>query len=290
MYEKAIVMNKKGEVASRNDSPKETSENSILAALGKRSIEISLQTLGLLNFFGEVIVFSKEYFSGHEKIRWKSVAFHIYHSGIRTLSILGLLSFLIGMVLSYQGIVQLSRFGAEIYTVDFLSIGVVREIGGLLAAIIVAGRSGSAYAAQIATMSLNQEIDVLRIYRLNPLGVLVIPRIIGLIIFMPALFFFSSVSCLLGGMMTTALIIDLSPLDFCIQARKVLDLTDFSTGMVKAPFFAIIISIIGCYRGFIGGESAESVGKSTTQSVVESLFWVIVCDAFFAVLFSYFRI
>jgi phospholipid/cholesterol/gamma-HCH transport system permease protein len=257
-----------------------------LAKVGQRSIELWSIFLALMGFLGEVVVTQWRSLHQSKAVRWISVQHHIEIAGFRALPIIGLISFLIGAVLAYQGINQLSRFGAQVYTVDFLAIGTLREIAVLLTSIVVAGRTGSAFTAEIGTMNLNQEIDAIRILGLNPISVLVIPRMIALLIVLPLLVFFSMIMGMVGGIVVMRLIMDLSPLLLWEQFHRAVTLSTFWVGMSKAPLFAIIISLVGCFRGFQVHGSAESVGKMTTQSVVESIFLVIICDAFMSILFS----
>jgi phospholipid/cholesterol/gamma-HCH transport system permease protein len=219
-------------------------------------------------------------------LRWVSIYYHIDVVGWRAIPIIGLISFLIGAVLAYQGINQLARFGAQIYTVDFLAVSVLREIAVLITSIVIAGRSGSAFTAQIGTMALNQEIDAIRVLGLSPMDVLVLPRVLALLVSLPLLVFFSMIMGLLGGMMLCFLIIDLSPLQFWIGVNKALSPSTFWVGISKTPLFAVIIALVGCFRGMQVSGSAESVGLMTTRSVVESIFLVIVFDALLSILFS----
>jgi phospholipid/cholesterol/gamma-HCH transport system permease protein len=258
--------------------------------LGYQAIIIGQTTLNMLNFLGEVVVTWLETVKSVKNIRWVSVFYHAQEVGLRAIPIVGLISFLIGMVLAYQSINQLQRFGAEIYTIDFLGVSILREIAVLLTAIVIAGRSGSAFTAQIGTMSLNQEIDAIRMMSLNPILVLVVPRIIAILICLPILVFFSMVIGLLGGMVITHVIIDVTFLQFLHQLQRAVSTTTFWVGMSKAPLFGILIGLVGCYRGFQVKGSAESVGRMTTQSVVESIFLVIICDAFMSILFSYLKV
>lgn len=255
------------------------------AALGKTAFH-------MLDFFGEILVTALCAIRSPLKgsglnLRWVSVFRHGEEAGIKALPIVGLISFLIGMVLSYQSINQLRRFGAELYTIDFLGISILREIAVLLTAIVVAGRSGSAFTAQIGTMALNQEIDAIRMLGLNPVLALVIPRLMALVVCLPILVFFAMIMGLLGGMVAINLIIDVAPSQFTAHFQRAVSLGSFWVGMSKAPLFAVIIGLVGCFRGFQVKGSAASVGRMTTQSVVESIFLVIVCDAFMSILFSY---
>ena len=207
-------------------------------------------------------------------------------TGVTALPIVGLLSFLIGVVISYQGADQLRRFGAEIFTVNLLGIGILRELGVLLTAIIVAGRSGSAFTAEIGAMQVNEEIDALRTLGLDPIEVLVLPRLIGLILVLPLLTVYADFMALLGGslMAWTALGVPLA--QFIRQLNSAVSDATFFLGILKAPFFAAAIALVGCHSGLRVSRSAESVGRLTTLSVVESIFLVIVFDAAFSIIFS----
>jgi phospholipid/cholesterol/gamma-HCH transport system permease protein len=261
-----------------------------LENLGHWSLDIYKATFELLSFFGYVVDEFMRSLSRVDKFPLIAFCRHIETTGFQAIGIIGLISFLIGMVLAYQGINQLSRFGAEIFTIDFLTIGVFREIGVLLTAVVIAGRSSSSFTAQIGTMSLNQEIDAMRILQLDPVLMLALPRIAALLVSLPLLVFFSDIMAMAGGMLTTELVIDLSPSQFMLQFQRVGAITHFWVGMSKAPLFAIIIGVVGCFRGMQVRESAEHVGKMTTSSVVEAIFLVIICDAIMSLLFSYYKI
>jgi phospholipid/cholesterol/gamma-HCH transport system permease protein len=216
-----------------------------------------------------------------------SVISHMEQTGVDAMPIVGLLAFLIGVVFAYQGADQLRRFGAEIYTVNLLGLGILRELGVLMAAIILAGRSGSAFTAQIGTMKVSEEIDALHVLGLDPIEVLVLPRLVALMITLPLLTFFANVMGLFGGAVMSWIELDLTFPGFLRQLRYFMPGWSFWVGLLKAPFFAAIIALIGCYEGLRTERSAESVGRLTTLSVVESIFIVIVFDAAFSILFSY---
>ena len=207
-------------------------------------------------------------------------------SGLNALPIVGLISFLIGVVLAYQGADQLARFGAQIYTVNLVGVGVLREMGILLTAIIVAGRSGSAFTAQIGTMKVNEEIDAMRTMGLDPMEVLVLPRIMALVLVMPLIAFYADIMGLLGGAVMATAVLDISFFQFARQLNASDPIWSFWIGIIKAPIFAFIIATIGCYEGLRVTHSAESVGRQTTRAVVEAVFLVIVLDALFSILFS----
>jgi phospholipid/cholesterol/gamma-HCH transport system permease protein len=244
----------------------------------------------LLQFFGYVVAKIYAIVVQHKRLPLVSFAHHLDQVGFKAVPIIALISFLIGMVLTYQGINQLARFGAEIYAIDFLTIGVFREIGVMLTAVVVAGRSASSFTAQIGTMSLNQEIDAMRVMRIDPIMYLVLPRMAALLVALPLLVFLSDIMALLGGMLTTQLVIDVTPLQFMNYLQQAFTPATFWVGMSKAPIFALLIGLVGCFRGMQVRESAESVGRMTTASVVEAIFLVIVCNALMSLLFSYLQV
>jgi phospholipid/cholesterol/gamma-HCH transport system permease protein len=202
----------------------------------------------------------------------------------------GMISFLIGIVLVYQGADQLQKFGAQIYTVNLLAIGILRELGILLTSIIVAGRSGSAITAEIGAMKVHEEVDAMRTLGLDPIEILVLPRLFALLITLPLLAFYANFMGILGGLVMSWAALDIPFPVFIHQFEDALFGWTFWLGPIKAPFFAAVIAIIGCYQGFKVAQSAESVGRLTTVSVVESIFLVIVIDAGFSILFSYLHV
>jgi phospholipid/cholesterol/gamma-HCH transport system permease protein len=190
-------------------------------------------------------------------------------------------------VLAYQGADQLRAYGAEIFTINLLGVSVLRELGVLLTAIMVAGRSGSAFTAEIGTMQVNEEIDALKTLGLDPVEVLVLPRLLAMMIALPLLAFFANMMALFGGAIMALFVLDISLAQFRDQFSQAITAQMFWIGIVKAPFFAFLIAMVGCYEGLRVEGSAESVGRLTTKSVVESIFLVIVADAAFSIFFSY---
>lgn len=258
-----------------------------VAAVGEGAVDALRQARDLVGFFGLVIVTGLRVILHPGRIRIVSTVSHIERVGMSALPIVGLISFLVGIVLAYQGVDQLRQFGAEVYTVDLVGIAVLREMGILLTAIVVAGRSGSAFTAQIGTMMVNEEVDALRTLGLDPIEVLVLPRILALVVALPLLTFFADAMALLGGSLMLVLLIDATLPQIAQQLRDMVPLSHFWVGLSKAPVFAFLIAMVGCFEGLRVTGSAESVGRLTTQSVVESIFLVIVFDAVFSVLFSY---
>jgi phospholipid/cholesterol/gamma-HCH transport system permease protein len=208
-------------------------------------------------------------------------------AGVEALPITGLLSFLMGIVIAYQGADQLQRFGANIFIADLVGLAMLRELSPLLTAIIIAGRSGSAYTAQIGTMKVTEEIDALRTIGVVPQELLVLPKMLALIVVLPLLTVYTDVTGVLGGMFMARSKLDVSFAVFLDRLDEAISLSSYVVGISKAPVFAMIIALVGCYRGFQVSGSAESVGQQTTLSVVQSIFLVIVTDALFSVVFNW---
>jgi phospholipid/cholesterol/gamma-HCH transport system permease protein len=206
---------------------------------------------------------------------------------LNALPIVGLLTFLIGVVLAYQGADQLRNFGAEIFTVNLLGLAVLREMGIILTAIIVAGRSGSAFTAQIGTMQVNEEIAALRTLGLDPVELLVLPRVFALIVAMPLLTVYADFMGLLGGALIANWVLGITTVQFLDRLQAAVPVTAFWLGVVKAPVFGALIALVGCRQGLQVRGNAESVGLQTTKAVVISIFLVILVDALFSILFSY---
>jgi phospholipid/cholesterol/gamma-HCH transport system permease protein len=218
-------------------------------------------------------------------LRVASITRHVYETGIQAIPIVALIAFLISVIVAYLGAQQLQQFGAEIFTVDLVAISVLREMGVLLTAIIVAGRSGSAFAAEIGVMRLNDEIDALQSMGVDYFEVLVLPRIIGLVIALPLLTIVADAMGLAGGALLSAALLDINLTQFIPRVQDALAPTTFWAGLIKAPIFAILIAMVGCYRGLQVRDSSRELGRLTTVAVVQSIFLVIFADAVFAIVF-----
>lgn len=253
--------------------------------VGRASIAALGEGADLLSFLGATVITAGRAAVKPRRIRFTSLISHIEQVGLNAMPIVGLLSFLIGMVIAYQGAEQLRRFGAEIFTVDLLGIFMLREMAILLTAIIVAGRSGSAFTAQIGTMQVNEEVDAMRTLGLDPLEVLVLPRVLALIIALPLLTVLADVMGLAGGALMSMAVIDITLVQFMERLKDVVPLWAFWVGLIKAPVFGLLIGLVGCREGLNVAGSAESVGRHTTKSVVVSIFLVIVADALFSIFF-----
>ncbi|MBX9946391.1 MAG: ABC transporter permease [Reyranella sp.] len=256
-----------------------------LEEIGRNAVDLYRQVLSLCAFFGEILVVFVEACARPRRFRANVVVRQMYEVWIRALVIVGVLCFLIGVVIAYQGIQQLRQFGAETFAVEAVGISMFRELGVLLTAIIVAGRSGSAFTAQIGTMQVNQEVDAMRTIGLNPIEWLVLPRIVALVLVMPLLAFWGNMTGLLGGAVACTIYLDFTFVQFFDRLRDTVGIWHFYTGMIKAPVFGMVIATIGCFEGLQVRGSAESVGQLTTKSVVESIFCVIVLDAVFSIIF-----
>ena len=239
-----------------------------------------------LGFVGEAMVALARTVANPRRLRWIAVMRQAEVVGVNSLAIIGLMSFLIGIVIAQQGAVQLRQFGAEVFTVNLIGRSVLRELGVLMTAIMVAGRSGSAFAAQIGSMKLAEEIDALKTIGLSPVETLTLPRLIATALMMPVLSFYAALMGLLGGAMFCAVALDMSFVTFIQRTQEVVPLTDLLVALIKAPVFGALIAVTGCYHGMQVTGNAESVGERTTAAVVQSIFMVIVLDAFFAVFFS----
>jgi phospholipid/cholesterol/gamma-HCH transport system permease protein len=260
---------------------------SLLASIGQQAWRYLLGVSDMLAFIGEsAIAFLRSLAQPH-RIRWRPILHNLQTAGFEALPIVGLLSFLMGVVIAYQGADQLQRFGANIFIADLVGLSMLRELSPLLTAIIVAGRSGSAYAAQIGTMKISEEIDALRTIGIGPQELLVQPKILALVIALPLLTVYADVAGVLGGMLMANSMLDISFSVFLDRLEDALSLSSFLTGIIKAPVFAVIIALVGCFQGFQVSGGADSVGRQTTVSVVQSIFLVIVADALFSVIFNW---
>jgi phospholipid/cholesterol/gamma-HCH transport system permease protein len=242
--------------------------------------------LEFVGFIGQGIKAVFELILNPRRFRLNAVVQHFDMVGVRALGIVGLMSFLIGIVIAQQGAVQLRQFGAEVFTVNLVGRLTLRELGVLMTAIMVAGRSGSAFAAQIGTMKITEEVDAMRTIGVVPTEALVIPRMLATVIMMPLLGIYASIMAIIGGGLLCWLALEIPPATFVQRIREVTPITDFYVGMIKAPVFGAIIAMAGCFQGMRVQGNSEEVGLKTTAAVVQAIFLVIVLDAFFAVFFS----
>ncbi len=260
----------------------------LVETLGQTTIEVIRGCGCFLSFSGAVALAFLRQLLMPWRLRFSSVVHHIEQTGVKAVPIVALMAFLIGVVLAYQGADQLRQFGAELFTIDLLAVATLRELGVMLTAIMVAGRSGSAFTAQIGTMKVNQELDAMEVIGLDRLDVLVTPRILALVIVLPLLTFLANIMALIGGGIVVVFALDIPLVLFLRQLRAAVSVDLFVAGMIKAPVFAVLIAAVGCYMGLQVKGDAASVGERTTQSVVVGIFLVIIVNAAFSILFATF--
>ena len=254
-------------------------------ALGRQVVRRWRDVVRSMEFMGRVTMTSLRALVNPKRIRPISVARHVYDTGITAIPIVSLIAFLISVIIAYMSAQQLQKFGAEVFVVDLVTIGVLREMSVLLTAIIVAGRSGSAFAAEIGAMQLNEEVDALKATGVDPFEVLVVPRVWGLVIALPLLTVISDAIGLAGGALLCRYLLDMPLTQYIERVNDSIAATTFWVGIVKAPVFAMLIAMAGVYRGMQVKDSSRELGRLTTVAVVQSIFLVILADALFAVLF-----
>ncbi|MGV1684172.1 MlaE family lipid ABC transporter permease subunit [Sphingopyxis sp. NJF-3] len=258
----------------------------MLEELGTASVGVWNEFIGIVGFFGAMIVALLTQLRARRRIRWHAIVTRFQSVGVDALPIIGLMAFLIGIVIAQQGAVQLRQFGLEVFTINLVGRASVRELGLLMTAIMVAGRSGSAFAAQIGTMKLTEEVDAMRTIGVSPMEAIVLPRVAASTIIMPLLGFYASICAIVGGGVFSWIGLDIPPITYIQRLREIIPMTDFWAMLIKAPVFGILVGVTGCYSGMQVRQNAEEVGRRTTSAVVAAIFLVIVLDAFFAVFFS----
>ncbi len=258
---------------------------SVLERVGRAVVSALLQGRQLLGFVGLTLATLAAVTTGRRKLRLTSTVFHMEQTGFDAVPIVTLLSFLVGAVVAFLGATVLRDFGASVFTVELVAYSFLREFGVLLTAIMLAGRSGSAFTAQIGSMKAREELDAIRTLGLDPIELLVLPRLLALLLMLPLLSFLAMIAGLIGGGLVGSLALDITPGMFLSRLYEMTEIRHFWVGMIKAPLFAFLIAVVGCLEGFKVEGSAESVGRHTTSSVVQAIFLVILFDAIFAVFF-----
>ena len=256
------------------------------AAVGRAITELISTMVGLANMTGAMISAGLRVAARPTSFRFTSLVHHLEQVGWRAVPIIVLITFLIGCIIAQQGIFHFRKFGADVYVVDMVGVLVLREIGVLIVAIMVAGRSGSAYTAELGSMKMREEVDALRTMGFDPVEVLIVPRVLALIVALPILTFIGSMAALYGGGLVSWLYGGMQPETFLSRLREAISLDHFKVGMIKAPFMAAVIGVIACVEGLSVRGSAESLGSHTTSSVVKAIFFVIVLDGVFAIFFA----
>ena len=271
--------------AARTQQPNSPTLQEVVGGLGYWAVVQGRRARDVVDFFGRIVMVIARAFSRPAALRASSLVRHMYETGITAIPIVSLIAFLISVIVAYLGAQQLARFGADIFVVDLVTIAVLREMGVLLTAIIVAGRSGSAFAAEIGVMQLNEETDALRAMGINPIEVLVVPRVLALMLVLPGLTIIADAMGLAGGCLLSLVNLHIPLPEFISRMQESLAPTTFWSGLIKAPVFAVLIALVGTFRGMEVRDSARELGRLTTVAVVQAIFLVILADALFAVLF-----
>jgi phospholipid/cholesterol/gamma-HCH transport system permease protein len=260
----------------------------MLDQIGTATLEAVRQSREVLAFIGDWALALVTALRSPRTVHWRDVPRIMERAGADAVPIVALINFLLGLILAFQAAVQLRQFGANIYVADLVGIAVVRELGPLMTAIIVAGRSGSAFAAEIGTMKVSEEIDALKTMRLSLQGFLVLPRLLALLVVVPLLTLLGDAVAIVGGLVVGITGLDLTPQAYLAETQHALSLWDVFSGVLKSIFFALYLALVACQRGLVTRGGAEGVGRSTTSSVVTILFGLVLLDALFTVLFHVF--
>ncbi len=268
----------------------ERQTGNFLERLGEATLKVLSDYKRMLTFLGELLGALTHALLHPRAVRWDDVAFYMKRAGVDGLPIVGLIALLLGLILAFMSSLQLKQFGANIYVASLLAISIVKELGPIMTAILVAGRSGSAFAAEIGTMMVNEEVDALTTMGFSPVRFLAVPKVLATMIVVPLLTLYADFFGILGGLIVGIVGLDLTAYTYLKETQTSLSLMDLVTSLIKAGFFAVIIAGIGCQRGFEVRGGAEAVGSATTSAVVSAIFLIIVADSVFALVFHYLNI
>ena len=276
-----------GQFTSAHDAsvPVDRSRN-FLNGVGSATLETWSRVRTASTFVGESVIGIVRLIGRPHKFRWRDCFDQMQQCGAMALPIVSLISFLVGLIMAYQAAVQLRQFGADIYVADLVGLSVVREMGPMMAAIILAGRTGAAFAATLANMKANEEVDALETLGIPPVQFLVLPRLVALGCMMPLLALYADCVGVLGGMVVAAGVLDIPPSAYWIETQSIVDLSDVNSGLIKSVAFGVLIGLAGCLRGLQAERSAAGVGRAATSAVVTAILLIIVADALFAVVFN----
>ena len=268
------------------DSDKKAKQPSLLERVGVYTISSFSSVKEPLSFIGETFLAFIRFVTGRASYRRTDLFIFIQDCGAKALPIVTLISVLIGLILAFVGAVQLEMFGAQIYVANLVGLGMAREMGAMMTGIIMAGRTGAAFAAQIGTMQVNEEIDALQTMGISPMDFLVMPRMIALIVMMPLLCLYANFMGILGGMFVGMSMLDISFAQYLEQTRSAISMTDFSLGLVKSVVFGVIVAMSGCLRGIQCGRSSTAVGNAATSAVVTGIVMIVIFDSLLTVIYS----
>jgi phospholipid/cholesterol/gamma-HCH transport system permease protein len=273
-------------VSAHEKSEPHDRSDSFLTSVGRTTIETWVRGRAASTFLGETVIGLVKLARAPRRFRWRDCIHEMQLCGAMALPIVSLISFLVGLIMAYQAAVQLRQFGADIYVADLVGLSVVREMGPLMAAIILAGRTGAAFAATLANMKANDEVDALESLGISPVQFLVLPRLIALAVMMPLLALYSNGVGILGGMAVGAGVLEIPPSAYWVETQSIIDLSDVNSGLLKSVAFGVLIGLSGCLRGLQAERSAAGVGQAATSAVVTGILLIIVADALFAVVFN----
>jgi len=273
-------------VPPKKDARKDKARLSFLARVGEDALGVGRSSLEMLSFLGEAVLAFLNLLRGRARYRKVDLAQVIQEVGPQALPIVTLISFLVGMIMAFVGAVQLQQFGAQIYVADLVALAMTREMGAMMAAIIMAGRTGAAFAAQLGTMHVNEEIDAFKTFGFSPMEFLVLPRMLALMLMMPLLTLYADVIGILGGAVVGVGMLDLGVIEYFKQTEAALNLRHFAVGLIKGTIFGVLIAVAGCMRGMQSGRSSAAVGIAATSAVVTGIVWIIVFDAGTTIIFN----
>jgi phospholipid/cholesterol/gamma-HCH transport system permease protein len=272
--------------ATRAKANPSASRPGVLASIGIAGLDLVERTKGIFGFVGSCVLGAVSAARHPKRFRWRDCVAEMQQCGAMALPIVGVISLLVGLIMAYQAAVQLRQFGADIYVADLVGLSVVREMGPMMAAVVLAGRTGAAFAATLGNMKMNEEIDALQTLGVSPVEFLVLPRMLALGVMMPLLAMYANLLGILGGMYVSMALLGIPPSAYWIETQLTLDLSDISTGLIKSATFGLLIGIAGCLRGLEADRSAAGVGRAATSAVVTGILFIILADALYAVIFQ----
>ena len=273
------------EAAQARGAPADRADN-FLTAVGLATREVAVQARAILDFVGECALSAVRLARSPRRFRWADCAAEMQQCGAMALPIVSLISFLVGVTLAYTGAIVLRQFGGDIWIADLVGLSMVREMGAVMTAVVLAGRTGAAYAATLGNMKANEEIDALATLGIPPVQFLVLPRLLALAVMMPVLALYANALGILGGLVVAYSLLAIPPAAFWVELLTIVDLSDVASGVIKAAAFGLIVGLAGCLRGLQAERSADGVGRATTSAVVTALLLLVIADALFAVLFN----
>jgi phospholipid/cholesterol/gamma-HCH transport system permease protein len=273
-------------VPEKKDARKQSGRAPFLSRVGETTLEFGTSAAEMLSFIGEASLAFLRFLRGKARFRRSDLFLLIQECGAQALPIVSLISVLVGLILAFVGAVQLKLFGAQIYVADLVGIGMAREMGAMMTAIVMAGRTGAAFAAQLGTMEVNEEIDAFKTLGMSPMEFLVLPRMLALVLMLPLLCLYADLMGILGGGIIGVGMLDISPMQYFNETLSALNLTQFLAGLIKAAVFGVLVALSGCLRGMQCGRSASAVGDAATSAVVTAIVSIIVSDAILTVVYD----